>query len=198
MYMRLSPRFVSPRVVFLVSHATNEHLWLPPSHASLHTSLHATTIIPGTRYLVHDTPGTRYLVQIISNPCPSSTDLCQLGTYQSHGNATVYVGATAVTASVMVDTLKPATTYKVYAVLRSYGWHDASKCWENGKLDGDCCALRSEGSCTGGAVIEWRNSNCWGGEYTAEQYVRYYCKATSAVQSTVRRDSTVHGIGLEY
>ena len=33
---------------------------------------------------------------------------------------TVYVGATAVTASVVVDALKPATTYKVWAVLRSY------------------------------------------------------------------------------
>ena len=61
-----------------------------------------------------------YLVQIISNPCPSSTDLCRLGTYQSHENVTVYVGATAVTASVVVDALKPATTYKVWAVLRSY------------------------------------------------------------------------------
>ena len=55
------------------------------------------------------------------------------------------------------------------------GERDASKCWENGKHDGDCCALRSKGSCTGGASIEWRNSKCWTSGH--KEYFRYYCKA---------------------
>jgi hypothetical protein len=54
------------------------------------------------------------------------------------------------------------------------GGHDASKCWENGKHDGDCCALHSAGSCTSGTSIEWRSSICWTGGH--KKYYRYYCK----------------------
>ena len=54
------------------------------------------------------------------------------------------------------------------------GGHDASKCWENGKHDGDCCALRSAGSCKSGTSIEWRSSTCWIDGH--KKYYQYYCK----------------------